>query len=173
MATSFAILGTLASMLASTAPHPMCSIAALPIFRDSAATYLVGTATVDTALARPGGPPSRFPGVAAVPRPATFGQTVKVDRLSGPDAVLVESALARRGSRAVLIVPWGFGAACEPIAWPASAQWEPVGVPATYRLQLRPEWSGSTAGQCSMRCSPSSSHTRTASLHRAPPMVLL
>jgi hypothetical protein len=134
----------LLSALAVASAPPFCSIVALPVFRDPTATYLVGTATPDTARAAPGGPPVGLPGLAPEPPRASHGQLVRVDQFRGPDSALVERAFARRGVREALVVPWGYGPACEPIPWTASARWAPVGTPATYRLHLRPEaeWAG-------------------------------
>jgi hypothetical protein len=148
MTTLLIILSTLAAMftgtLAAPAPDVVCSIAGLPIFRDSTASYAVGTAASDTTLGPPGGPLVGLPGLVSAPWPATFGQVVHVARLSGPDSSRIERAFAGQGSRDVIVVPWSFGAACEPITWRGSARWAPVNLPALYWLHLRPEteWVG-------------------------------
>ena len=134
------VLGT----LAGTSMPPVCSVAALPVFRDPAATYLVGIATTDTAPVAPGGPSVGLPGLLSDPQEPANGQLLRVAQLSGIDSVRLEHAFRRRGRREALVVPWSYGPACQPIPWAASARWAPVGTPAAYRLHLRPEaeWAG-------------------------------
>lgn len=134
------VLGT----LAATSAPPVCSVAALPVFRDPAATYLVGTATTDTARSTPGGQPIRLPGLASGPREPTFGQLLLVAEVFGSDSARLEQAFTRRGRREALVVPWSYGPGCQPIPWQGSARWAPVGPPGAYRLHLRPEaeWAG-------------------------------
>jgi hypothetical protein len=139
MATLVLALGIVLNTAAGGASRTACSISALPVFRDSAATYLVGTALGDTARAAPGGPPVGLRGLPPTPPRASYGQVVRAEHLRGPDSARLERAFARQRLRDVLVVPWSYGPACQPIPWSTSARWAPVAAQASYRLRLRPE----------------------------------
>src|SRR5687767_14264037 len=70
-----------------------CTMEMLSPARDSVATYLLGRATPDTVLAGAGSVLSSFPQRSY---PAVYGQIVRVDSLSGPDANVARAALANR-----------------------------------------------------------------------------
>ena len=134
-----------AGALAAGAPRARCSIAALPIARDPAATYVVATATPDTMAApRDGGPTAGRAHLPPALRYTTHGQLVRVDRLHGADSAALERAFARLGRREVLVVPWSYDTACQPMRWQGSARWAPLDAPAGYVLHLRPPsaWAG-------------------------------
>ena len=139
------LIVTLALAVDSAAPSSArCSMVALPIMRDPAATYLVATAAADTSPILPGGPAADLAWVPAEHRRTPAGQLMRVGHLRGRDSLRLEQAFARRGDRSVLVVPWSFGPSCEVWWWSESAQWAPVGSPAAYRLRLRApaEWGG-------------------------------
>jgi hypothetical protein len=122
-------------------PRPICSPVPVAVFRDTAVTYLVGTATPDTLAAGLGSArPSADPGHwgAGRPRPV-FGQVIRVDRLGGADSALLERAFARLGTREVVVVPWDYGPDCSPVIWGRSFRWVEGGAPGFYRLRARPE----------------------------------
>lgn len=124
--------------------HARCSMVALPIMRDSAATYLVATAAADTSPVPSGGPAADLAWVPAEHRRNPAGQRMRVGHLRGVDSLRLEQTFRRNGDRVVLVVPWSYGPSCEPWWWSESARWAPVGSPATYRLRLREpeEWGG-------------------------------
>ena len=117
---------------------------ALPITRDSAATYLVATAAADTSPVPSGGPAADLGWVPAEHRRTPAAQLMRVGHLRGLDSLRLEQTFARNGDRSVLVVPWSYGPGCEPWWWSESARWAPEGSPAAYRLRLRQpeEWGG-------------------------------
>jgi hypothetical protein len=124
--------------------RPACSIGALPVFRDPAATYLVGVATPDSALAAAGGPRVGLRGRPPEPPRAAFGQVVRVGLIRGPDSLAIERVFARLGAREAVVVPWAYDPSCSPMPWSAGAPWAPIGVSGAYQLRLRAadQWGG-------------------------------
>jgi hypothetical protein len=117
-----------------------CSLAAVPVHRDPNVTYFTLVARRDTLLAGPGTteyvqPPIR-PGQGRAG--GIYGQLATLQRVGGVGSEQVESALRRRGSREVVVVPWGTNPACRPEPWSASARWIPLGQPQFVRARLRP-----------------------------------
>ena len=138
------LIVTLALVFEPAVSPPRCSMVALPITRDSAATYMVATAAPDTSPVPSGGPAAGLAWVPAEHRRTTAAQRMRVGYHRGPDSLRLEQSFARIGDRSVLVVPWTYGPGCEPWWWSESARWAPVGSPAAYRLRLRApeEWGG-------------------------------
>jgi hypothetical protein len=117
----------------------------VPVLRDRGTTYIVGTALADTVLAGPGNlRPSDLSGNwRRVTEPAVYGQVVRVDSLAGAGDSTVRRALDQRHPT-VVVVPWDYDAACQPIYRNGSAQWATPGLSGFYRLALRPpaSWAG-------------------------------
>jgi hypothetical protein len=126
--------------IAAAGPRPICSVKPVAIFRDTAATYLVGTAAPDTVAAGRGAiEPSEAAGhwSAGRSRPI-FGQVIRVDRLGGADSAVLEGAFARLGARQVVVVPWDYGPDCRAVIWGRSFRWVESREPGFYRLRARP-----------------------------------
>jgi hypothetical protein len=124
----------------------LCSLSPLPLGRDTAETYFVGTALADTILAGPGDvKPSPDGGHWGRGEPrAVYGQLVRVDTLGGAQAQVVREAIPNSQSRDVVIVPWDYDPACEPTYWSMSARWVEPGLVGFYEVKLRPrpQWAG-------------------------------
>lgn len=114
----------------------VCSIGGPPFTRDPRVTFVLGRAMRDTLFAGEGDIRTSDTGTGTHP---VYGQVVRVDSLSGPGAGLTRRALAKRGSSLVVVVPWDYGAACEPFTWRGSARWTSPDSSGLYSAQLRPE----------------------------------
>lgn len=131
--TRCAIAILLASLLSAPQAYA-CSKFSLPIPPGDSDAYFTGTATPDTLLAGPGvvayglggGHYGRADG-----RPI-HGQVIRVDRIGGPAAARLPGDV-----REVVVVPWDYDAACEPLAWGRSARWVPAGNQGLYVASLR------------------------------------
>lgn len=115
-----------------------CSMSGPSSIRDSAAIYLVGTATADTVLAGPGSI-GRALLRGARPEPDVYGQLVRADTFDGIGASRVRTAFNALESRGVVIVPWGYGADCRPEFWRRSARWVTPDSSGLFSLYLRPD----------------------------------
>jgi hypothetical protein len=126
---------------AGAAPHPICSLVPVAVFRDTAVTYLVGAAVPDTAPAGLGATrPSEAGGHWGAGRArAVFGQVIRVDRLAGADSAVLERAFMRLDAREVVVVPWDYGPDCRAVVWGRSFRWVETAAPGFYRLRPRPE----------------------------------
>jgi hypothetical protein len=124
----------LVAPLFAAGPAEACTKIPLPAPLGGAAIYFTGSATPDTVLAGAGavefrrdagedGPPDDRP---------IHGQLVRVDRIGGPGIERLPP-----GVREVVIVPWSYGAACEPRRWSSSARWAPIGEHGFFRADLR------------------------------------
>jgi len=121
---------------------PLCSLIPFADGRDTSTTYFVGRAQPRTRLAGPG--TIRFrttPGHWGRPdsSQSIYGQVVLVDQLGGNSASRLEVAFARAGAREVVVVPWDYDAACEPVPWARTGPWVGTVDPGFYRVRLRPE----------------------------------
>lgn len=119
----------------------LCSLSPITIAREPNVTHFVGTTLPDTILAGAGDvKPSRHGGHwGRGDRRAVYGQLVRVDTLAGAEADKVRAAMARLGSRDLLLVPWDYDPSCEPTYWSASAQWISPGLVGFYTATLRAE----------------------------------
>src|SRR5688500_1901795 len=110
------LVATLPTVSISTTPwsqpaaaiSSMCSLNPLPLWRDSATTFLVATALPDTVLAGLGSvTPSMGAGHwgAGAPRPV-YGQVVRVDTLRGWQEDRVRDGMRRTAAHEVILVPW-------------------------------------------------------------------
>lgn len=126
---------------AFTAPSFRCSLVPVATGRHHSVTFLVGRAQPDTLLAGPGTVRhEEAPGHWGRPQGGPiFGQVVRVDRLGGNEAASLESAFRRLGVREVIVVPWDYDPACQPVAWGRSARWVESTEPGFFRLSVRPE----------------------------------
>ncbi len=138
---ALAILTFAASGSAGVAPAAAlrCSLVPIPLGRDTAASYFVGTATADTVLAGPG---TVEPGVEAGhwgtgASRAVYGQVVRVDTLGGAHAAALRGAITRAGTADVVVVPWDYDPGCKPTFWNRSARWVEPGLVGFYRIRLR------------------------------------
>jgi hypothetical protein len=110
---------------------------------DSDQPYFLGRATRDTVLAGPGNTKSSSgyghfgPGGSR----EIYGQVVEVDRVGR----LASTSGVEPGTR-VLVVPWDYDSACQPVPWSGTAAWLRTGTTRFFRLRLRPEkqWAGRT-----------------------------
>lgn len=125
----------------SRGASPLCSLAPFPDARSPEVTYLLGRAQPDTVFAGKGDvQPSARRGHSGPGTPrAVYGQRVQADRFGGADGVRLARAFRRNGSRVVLIVPWGYDAACKTTYWNGSARWIRLRDPGMFVLMLRPE----------------------------------
>lgn len=62
-----------------------------------------------------------------------FGQRVIVDRIGGPAAAGLPA-----GVREMVVVPWDYDGACDPLPWGRSARWVQPGTRGLYIASLRP-----------------------------------
>jgi hypothetical protein len=138
----------LALLTAFAAPQsPLCTLGVWFPVRDSGnVTFAVVEAASDTV--RAGAGPVEFT-TRAHQTPATepqevFGQVMHIERFVGGDSLALAAAFARNGSREAVLVPWDYGASCEPRPWSDSARWSEAGHPGLYRMVMRPEadWAG-------------------------------
>jgi len=129
------------------APVSFCSLVPVAVGRDSATTFFVGTALPDTVRAGHGGFGRRLraalglggPGHWGTPtRGAIYGQVIRVERLGGAGAAALDSAFGRSAARELIVVPWDYGASCDPVPWGRSARWVEAVTPGFYRTRLRP-----------------------------------
>ena len=145
----FAPIGLVASLYAlvaaahsATLPS-VCSLIVVAAGRDTATTYFVGRALPDTVRTGAGAvrvKSSMAGGHWGPPTERTiFGQVVLVEQLGGKGVTAIESAFARGGSREVIVVPWDYDPACQPVTWAGSARWVTATRPGFYRVRLRPE----------------------------------
>jgi hypothetical protein len=70
---------------------------------------------------------------------AVHGQLVRVDTIGGAGDGRVRRLLDWRGTRDVVVVPWGYDDACRPVPWDSSARWVEPGLTGFYTVSLRPE----------------------------------
>lgn len=119
----------------------LCSLDPTQTARGTTITYFVGTAVAETVLAGAGAVrPTGAGGHWGSGRPrAIYGQVILVDTLGGAESVRVRAALAERGDRAVVVVPWDYDPGCEPTYWSTSARWVEPGLEGFYTVQLRAE----------------------------------
>jgi hypothetical protein len=127
------IVRLLAATLAASALLPAgaraCSLSPFPVVRDG--IHLIGTATPDTLPAGDGGVEYRLErGDTAR---AVYGQVVRVERVGGPDAAELPP-----GTDRVVLVPWGYDAACLRTLWTMSARWAAPGERGLFTASLRP-----------------------------------
>lgn len=113
-----------------------CTMSILSTARDSVATYLLGRATPDTVLA---GAEPVLSSFWQRPNRAVYGQVVRVDSLSGPDAHATRGALTNRRSTEVVVVPWGYSSGCGPDFWRESARWTTPDSSGLFSVRVRPE----------------------------------
>jgi hypothetical protein len=127
-------------------PH-LCTLGIWFPVRDSGnVTFAVAEAASDTVRAGAGPvdiTTSAHQTGAAEPQ-EIFGQVVHIERFVGGDSLTLAEAFARNGSREAVLVPWDYGASCEPRPWSESARWSAPGQPGLYRMVMRPEadWAG-------------------------------
>jgi hypothetical protein len=139
----------LALVTAFATPQPLlCTLGVWFPARDSGdVTFAVAEAASDTARAGAGPVDftSRAHQIGAAEPGDIFGQVMHIDRFVGGDSLKVAEAFARNGSREAVLVPWDYGASCEPRPWGESARWSEPGQPGLYRMVMRPEadWAGS------------------------------
>jgi hypothetical protein len=121
----------------------VCSLVVVAVGRDTATTFLVGRALRDTIRTGPGsvrlGTPTQGGHWGPASSRTIFGQYVLVEQLGGKGAAAIESAFARSGGREVIVVPWDYDPACQPVPWARSARWITATEPGFYRVRLRPE----------------------------------
>jgi hypothetical protein len=74
---------------------------------------------------------------------AHWGQLVRLERVGGNGSDELRAARADGVEEAVL-VPWGYRADCQPIAWDMSARWISPGASGFFTAMLRPraQWAG-------------------------------
>ena len=141
-----AAIGNAGSPGAGGAASARCSLVPLPSERDTAATFLVGTALADTVHAGVGTVrPSRHGGHWGPGRSRpVHGQVVRVDSLGGAHAGELSAAFERAGARDVVVVPWDYDPGCEPTYWSRSARWVEPGLVGFYEVRLRrgSDWAG-------------------------------
>ena len=152
-----AIAGALVFAASSTnAPaRSLCRIWSFHSARYAVLTHFLATALPDTVDAGRAGPPrapleamsaSTPPGMERVPRPgekAYWGQLVRLERVGGNGSDEIRAALSGGVQEAVL-VPWGYRADCQPVAWDTSARWITPGASGFFTAMLRPrtQWAG-------------------------------
>jgi hypothetical protein len=108
---------------------------------DRADAFILGRASADTVLAGAGSVVFRVaPGHSG---PAAdrqiFALAIDVERVAGPAKRLLPTGVSR-----VLMVPWDYGADCQPTPYARSVRWVPAGTRGMYTASLRPKaaWVG-------------------------------
>ncbi len=103
-------------------PVRLCSLAPIPGFKIVGEAFFLGHAISDTVFTGPGAT------VAAAGRGhysrstqrAIYGQYVRLTQIDGTDI-----PVAVRNADTVIVVPWDYDAACDPVPWGGSAAWLP------------------------------------------------
>ena len=139
--TTVIVLSTAVLSGRRPAESPVCSRMTFAVGRDTVTTFFVGRALPDTVLTGPG--TVRFEATSGHwgsgnARPI-YGQIIAIDQLGGAGARALEAAFVRAGARRVVVVPWDYDAACQPVPWSGSRKWVETTEPGFYRVRLRPE----------------------------------
>jgi hypothetical protein len=96
----------------------------VPIYiRDSTMTLLLVRATPDTVLAGPSPEFEQRPSSPLFAKPAVYGQVMRAERMAGANADRLRGVTAARASSEIVVVPWGYDAACFPYYWHGTARW--------------------------------------------------
>jgi hypothetical protein len=121
-------------VLLASSPAHACSKGTFSTSLGDSQAFFTGQATADTLLTGPGAVSYGSGGghYGRTDRRAIYGQVVRVDQLGGP-----ATRLLPQGTREVVVVPWDYDAACQPLAWGRSAQWVPPGTRGFYIASLR------------------------------------
>ncbi len=123
-----------------------CSLIPYPVERDSATTFFVGRAQPDTQVVSSGisGASRRQAGEGSRSTRRAFGQVIRVEQLGGSRTASIEAAFARLGAREVVIVPWDYDPACDPVPWTSRTRWNDEAGTGLYRVTIRAEsnWVG-------------------------------
>ncbi|MBK8246642.1 MAG: hypothetical protein IPK85_04490 [Gemmatimonadetes bacterium] len=161
-------LGRVGEPATAAASHPvvLCTIGlttvpfaspgpGLPIPANAGTPLLTPEASAALILARPGADTVEVGSGLVFDRAAwlrrdprkIFGQTMQLERIEGAGAERVRRANQERGSREVVLVPWGYDAGCGPYFWRGSAQWSTPDSVGVYVAELRPDslWSAGRA----------------------------
>jgi len=119
----------------------VCSFVPVAIGRDTTATYFIGRAGTDTILTGPGTVSfeMRFGHWGRPSSRSIYGRVVRVEQLGGNGRRALEAVFARRGIRDVVVVPWDYDPACQPVPWVGVAHWVETTQPGFYRVRLRAE----------------------------------
>jgi hypothetical protein len=123
-----------------------CSVVPFAGGREPGAALLLGTASPDTVAAGAGEVTTGGDGGHAgrVGSGPIFGQLIEVARHAGADSLVLARAFERSGSGRVVIVPWSYDAACQPIRWTRGAAWVSLAEPGVFAVRPRPDslWAG-------------------------------
>jgi hypothetical protein len=121
----------------------VCSRIPVAVGRDPATTYFTGRAMRDSVRTGPGTLREQAQAVGGhwgSGRSRTiFGQVVQVEKLGGNGAPAIEAAFGRGGGREVIVVPWDYDPACQPVPWASTARWVASDEPGFYRVRVRAE----------------------------------
>jgi hypothetical protein len=114
-----------------------CSLYPFSAGLGAAGFHILGVTTGDTVLAGPGDVrPSRHGGHWGRGEPReVYGQLVRVTRF---DAAAAGEFPADLAGGEIILVPWDYDPACEPVHWSRSAAWVEPGLEGFYSLRLRP-----------------------------------
>jgi hypothetical protein len=115
-------------------PLHACSMFTFHTALGDTQAFFTGHATPDTVLAGPGAVSvsSGHGHFGRTDRRAVYGQVVRLAQLGGPAAALIPP-----GAAEVVVVPWDYNGACEPLAWGLSARFVAPEGSAFYIASLR------------------------------------